>query len=267
MSRVSIPLPKPIVDRAIAELVAGGTLVLESERNQPNGFLGLDAAGNIYGTITHRQGTAAEINAIILASGEMAWVTDWRELRIGNGTTAGGLLVTGSVRVFGNQNVGTSIGTDPAVYPIVDVVSVALGGVYRITGSYQFTGDTDSISNFMVSIFNDSCQWGYLSNPALNLSGTGVRARTSGLWQMTTTGTLTSFNAQATANNGAMNITPTELTSTGANFSFDMIGAIKDLDLGTGGTPAIWLRPSLRTARIGTPTILTKYGFSVERLR
>jgi hypothetical protein len=49
----------------------------------------------IEGTFVHRQGTAAEINAIILAPGELAFTTDTSEIRRGDGATPGGVFVSG----------------------------------------------------------------------------------------------------------------------------------------------------------------------------
>ena len=42
-------------------------------------------------TLQIKRGTAAEIDALVLLSGELAYTTDTKELRIGDGTTSGGL--------------------------------------------------------------------------------------------------------------------------------------------------------------------------------
>jgi hypothetical protein len=44
-------------------------------------------------TIKIRQGTAAQVSAYVLASGEFAWATDTEELFIGNGVNAGGAIL------------------------------------------------------------------------------------------------------------------------------------------------------------------------------
>lgn len=59
-------------------------------KNQPNGYVGIDGDGDIVGTFAQRKGTAAEIAAITLADGELAFTTDTKELRLGDGATLGG---------------------------------------------------------------------------------------------------------------------------------------------------------------------------------
>jgi hypothetical protein len=49
-------------------------------KNQPNGYPGLDANGNLVGTIIPRSGTAAEIDQIVLLAGEVAYCTDMGHL-------------------------------------------------------------------------------------------------------------------------------------------------------------------------------------------
>lgn len=50
-----------------------------------------DAAGDLVGTIRVRAGTQADINAMVLDSGEIAAVTDLKTFRVGDGVTAGGI--------------------------------------------------------------------------------------------------------------------------------------------------------------------------------
>jgi hypothetical protein len=50
---------------------------------------------SIEGTFVHRQDTAAEIDEIVLAAGELAFTTDTNEIRRGDGTTPGGIFVCG----------------------------------------------------------------------------------------------------------------------------------------------------------------------------
>ncbi len=60
-----------------------------TNKNQPNGYAGLDSSGNIVGPIIVRTGTAATIDGISLPTGEVAVCTDTLEIRIGNGTAGG----------------------------------------------------------------------------------------------------------------------------------------------------------------------------------
>jgi hypothetical protein len=67
------------------------------ERNEADGFVGVEEDGTVSAIVTVRQGTAAELNAIVLADGELAIVTDidnvgssFANLRWGDGVTAGG---------------------------------------------------------------------------------------------------------------------------------------------------------------------------------
>ncbi|MCK9458168.1 MAG: hypothetical protein M0R80_00630 [Proteobacteria bacterium] len=63
-------------------------------KNAANGYAGLDSNGDVVGVFIPRLGTVAEINAIVLESGEFAYCTDTKELRIGDGTTAGGSFLS-----------------------------------------------------------------------------------------------------------------------------------------------------------------------------
>jgi hypothetical protein len=62
-----------------------------ANKNQPNGYPGLDANGNLVGTIIPRNGTTAEIDQIVLLAGELTYCTDSGEVRVGDGATAGGI--------------------------------------------------------------------------------------------------------------------------------------------------------------------------------
>ena len=62
-----------------------------ANKNQPYGYAGLDANGDLVGTLIPRSGTAAEIGQIVLLAGEVAYCTDTGQIRIGDGTTAGGV--------------------------------------------------------------------------------------------------------------------------------------------------------------------------------
>lgn len=59
-----------------------------------------------YVVFLFRRDTAANINAITLAAGEPAFCTDTKELRMGDGSTAGGVPVGGNSSVFTTTSTG-----------------------------------------------------------------------------------------------------------------------------------------------------------------
>jgi hypothetical protein len=62
-----------------------------ARKNQPTGYVGLDASGNLSSCVLiPRQDTEANLNTIVLASGEFASTTDTKKLRLGDGITTGG---------------------------------------------------------------------------------------------------------------------------------------------------------------------------------
>lgn len=74
-----------------ADLVDGvevSALQSREEKDQPDGYPGLDASGNLVTTIIHRQGTAAELAAVVLAAGEWGYATDTGKIAMGDGATA-----------------------------------------------------------------------------------------------------------------------------------------------------------------------------------
>ena len=71
------------------------TAYIDSQKNQPNGLASLDASGNLVGVFIPRLGTAAEIGAIVLEQGELAVCTDTKQLKIGDGSSAGGYTAGG----------------------------------------------------------------------------------------------------------------------------------------------------------------------------
>lgn len=64
---------------------------LLANKNQPNGYAGLDANGQLVGTFIGRYDTQANINAIIPSTGELVTTSDTKELRVGDSTTSGGI--------------------------------------------------------------------------------------------------------------------------------------------------------------------------------
>jgi hypothetical protein len=69
----------------------------QSNKDQPSGYAGLDASGNLLATsIIPRAGTATGINAIVLDNGEIATTSDTHKIRIGDGSRAGGWEIGGT---------------------------------------------------------------------------------------------------------------------------------------------------------------------------
>lgn len=94
----------------MAGSVLGGT-VRERQRNQPNGFAGLDSNGDLLGTLVNRSMTYDELmNGEIPEAGELVYCTDTRDLHVGDGSTVGGLFLTAPTRQLTLSNLGVSIG-------------------------------------------------------------------------------------------------------------------------------------------------------------
>ena len=68
-------------------------LIELGRKNQPNGYVGIDESGDVIGTFAQRYDTAANIAAIVLAAGELAYTSDTQETFIGDGVTEGGLFL------------------------------------------------------------------------------------------------------------------------------------------------------------------------------
>jgi hypothetical protein len=65
---------------------------MQANKNQPNGYPGLDAQGNMTGTLIVRYDLAANIDQLVLEAGEMAVTSDTNEIRVGNGIALGGVV-------------------------------------------------------------------------------------------------------------------------------------------------------------------------------
>ncbi len=104
-----------------------------ANKNQPNGYPGLDANGNLTGTIILRNGTGAEIDPIVLLAGEAVYCTDTREIRIGDGQTPGGQSIgVGETKAdSGSFHTDTFYGHPLRAYTSSDrVTAVIAGGDY-----------------------------------------------------------------------------------------------------------------------------------------
>ena len=74
-------------------------VILASQANEPDGYLGLNAQGVAEGILVGRTGTEAQLDAIVLNQGEWAYATDTKQPKVGDGATSGGLAM---VRINAN---------------------------------------------------------------------------------------------------------------------------------------------------------------------
>lgn len=84
-------------------------------KSQPNGLAALDGSGNLVAPIIiHRTGTTAELAALVLAEGEIAYNTETTFLHKGDGVTLGGSIDTTTLDTLGiiTAGGGVQIGTD-----------------------------------------------------------------------------------------------------------------------------------------------------------
>lgn len=122
-------------------------------KNQADGYVGINGGGVVVGTFSQRRDTAANIAAIVLANGELAFTSDREETFIGDGATAGGIFLSQKPQVASAVGVNTLaqfVGTMPDSGLTITVKS---GATYKILAAVRFTGDTDNISNFKLSLY------------------------------------------------------------------------------------------------------------------
>lgn len=117
--------------------------LIQLQKNQPNGLVGIDTNGDVVGTFSQRVGTAAEISAVTLRAGELAYTSDNREIFIGDGTTAGGLFLYQSPRIQ-TRAYGPGLTNAPTTLAFPKV----LGAKYRVQFDAAFSGDSSNTSNF-----------------------------------------------------------------------------------------------------------------------
>lgn len=77
-------------------------VILASQANEPNGYLGLNAQGQAVGTLIGWTGTAAQAAAKVFALGEQGMTSNTVQPLMGDGVTAGGLPV---VRINSNGSI------------------------------------------------------------------------------------------------------------------------------------------------------------------
>lgn len=116
------------------------------------GLGGFDAGTTISATLVPRRGTAAVINLIVLAAGEIATTSDTNTIRIGDGVTAGGTIVGSgsSLRTVAVGSSGTGpvltngTGSTPLDFSITDPTLVLdQAGTWLLLGAATLTNDVD----------------------------------------------------------------------------------------------------------------------------
>lgn len=125
------------------------------QKNEPDGYVGINSDGIVLGTFAQRIGTAAEISAITLANGELAFTTDTKETFIGDGVTSGGSFLWQQPK-WGTKNY-TGLIAPPAAGAATSTTSIVLGTPvilvgYRIRVAANFTGGSGNDSNFAIAI-------------------------------------------------------------------------------------------------------------------
>lgn len=67
------------------------------DKDQPNGYIGLDADGNLSGIFIPRTDTLVNLQQIVLEDGEIGIASDTHAIYVGDGTTPGGVGVLASI--------------------------------------------------------------------------------------------------------------------------------------------------------------------------
>jgi hypothetical protein len=126
-----------------------GGIIRERQRNQPNGFAGLDANGDLLGTLVNRSMLYSElIDGVIPEVGEIVYCTDTRDIHIGDGLTVGGLfLYSPPISIAAPQ-----LAIDDATTKTLASYSVKAGCAYRLRGKLGITDNEtfNGINNLRV---------------------------------------------------------------------------------------------------------------------
>lgn len=243
------PSSAPLLESVLVQDTSGN--VDHRGLNVTNGIPSLDSNGDLPVTCIHRTGTAAELAVIVLKAGEVAFATDTRDILIGDGATAGGnVLVYGTRTTFSSAEASlVTIGGDIAL-----TFSIVAGFSYRAYGWVGFRNDTDNQSNFRMTggIFPGTA----LILPIVTRSGV-MRCD----WVYTNASTQTPDRQVyvATNSSASFQIEPPDSTKSTGICYFDYTFTCL-----TSGTFTINI--GLRTAKIGTPTILEAHRVYFQRV-
>jgi hypothetical protein len=151
--------------------------------NVANGWAKLDSAGNFaVAGIIPRYDTAANINGITLAQGELATTSDTQELRRGDGATAGGVGITNLGKIINYAGVATAGYGVPAIVDyqsytaktasitLTMVANTTTAGLYRVN-YYLFVTTADAGSTATVTagvVNNDGTSSKVFASSAIN---------------------------------------------------------------------------------------------------
>lgn len=219
----------------------------------PNGLAGLDSEGNFPGTVAHRFGTAAAIDAIVLKLNELAFTTDTWEARRGDGSTLGGLFYAGHPVAYTG---GPTELTSTSVSSIVVTHPTVASAVYRIWGDIGFSGDSDNQSNFRFLLSHAS---GFNANlPTISSMHASL------FWIATNSGGVVTpdmrfFTPASLAQLPTLSATPISTGDTSGSLRFDAI-------LATDSASTLSMAARLRTTKTSA-TVLSAYRFFVQRLK
>ena len=249
----------PTARSIIEQITDSGDVVLTEQIGAANGVAGLDADGNIVATPIHRVDTAANLSAIVLKTGEIAITSDTQDILRGDGVTAGGVLVRGNRRFTGSGEVSVVFGSGETVPSTSVTIPVVPGASYDISGVFGFSGDTDSQSNCIVrtgctGATLDTSLNSYTRTLVLEsmwFYGTGVV--TPDL-RIVTTSSLPQF--------GIFALAPVALDKSAAYCKLQTRINVSTSNNGNYGF-YFWLR----TAKLGSPTIMAGYDLSVVRVK
>jgi len=183
----------------IDSLAVNGAVVPESLRDQPNGFVGINASGLIIGTFGSRVDTAANLASIVLKTGETAYASDTRDTFRGDDATPGGLFVSGG-KFVAYVN-GTSV---DAAQTAILTVPVRTNGVYTFNAIGDFV-DSTTTSNYSYML-DHVASGGFAAigpGPTLNRGGKAITK-----WGHTSSKTAAAASILEYAHMLAANLTP-----------------------------------------------------------
>ena len=145
----------------------GNTVETQNNKNVANGYAGLDASGNLIGTILIRNDTAANLASVVLGLGQLGYATDTFKYVVGDGVTtfanipgqqiasktAGFITSTyGSGTTFpvasGAESFATGMGQ------AIGKFSIAIGGVPNVGGSTDEYPSAFGNGSFALGQFN-----------------------------------------------------------------------------------------------------------------
>lgn len=121
-----------------------------SEKDEPEGYAGLDEDGNLaVNQILIRSETASDLSAIVLEEGELAYTTDTKVIYVGDGSTAGGNSVAGGAVIT-----SLSSASSPATVTLLSAMDniVTITDTRAVNSRFAITlpsvGGVSDVSNF-----------------------------------------------------------------------------------------------------------------------